>query len=121
MSTVAIKIKDDYVIMAGDRQCNHADWGLHSITKVFRIRDDLVGMVGEMGKGLRVVQWYRDGAFDEDFPKDEVKDGNFILLVWDGTNILTLDDQGFRVNIEEMSAAVGSGAMAALGIFICLV
>lgn len=115
MSTVAIKIEIGYVTMVGDRQVNQDSWGSHSLTKVFRIGDDLVGVVGAMGQGLRCVQWYRDGAKVEDFPTEGLKDGNFVLLVWDGADILTIDEQGYRVPNEELQAAVGSGAMAALG------
>lgn len=115
MSTVAIKIEDDYVTMAGDRQVHMGSWGSHSLTKVFRIRDHLLGIVGDMGRGLACVQWYRDGAKIEDFPYDRMKDGDFAILVWNGTDIVTLDEQGYYTPVEEMEAAVGSGAMAALG------
>lgn len=115
MSTVAIKIEDGYAIMAGDRQVAQDCWGKHGLTKVWRIRDELVGIVGEIGRGMRAVQWYMDGGHESEFPTDQLKDGNFVLIVWDGTDILTIDEQGFRVPIEEMSAAVGSGAMAARG------
>lgn len=115
MSTIAVKIEDGYVTMVGDRQVNHDGWGSHALTKVYRIGDDLVGMVGEMGKGSRAVRWYREGADPLVYPKEELSGGNFILLVWDGTNLLTIDDQGFPVIIEETVSAVGSGAMAARG------
>ncbi len=119
MSTVAIKIDDhyntNYVTMAGDRQASQDSWGVHSVTKVWRIGQNLVGLVGELGKGMQVVEWIRKGYVKDTFPTESMKDGNFIILFWNGTNILTLDEQGFFVPVEETSFAIGSGAMAARG------
>ena len=122
MSTVAVKIDEiyatNYVTMAGDRQASQDSWGTHSVTKVWHIGDSLVGLVGELGKGLQVVEWIRNGSIKAEpptFPTEEMKGGNFILLIWNGVNILTLDEQGFFVIVEEMSFAIGSGAQAARG------
>ena len=115
MSTVAVKIDDTHVVMAGDRQASQNHWGMHAVTKVWRIRDTLVGVVGEFGKAMRVVEWMREGSFKDNFPTEELKGGDFILLIWNGESLGTFDEQGFFVGVEETSFAVGTGAMAARG------
>lgn len=115
MSTVAVKIHHSHVTMSGDRQCGHESWGTHPATKVFRIREDLIGMVGEMGWAVKAIQWYKDGADSEKWPVPV--EGNFCLVLWNDrdTILQTIDDDGNRVDIEAAYYALGSGAMAAMG------
>ncbi len=113
MSTVAIEIFDTHVTMCGDRQATQESWGIHAVTKVWRIGDILVGLVGEYAKGLQVVKWLRNGYVPDQFPTEEVKGGDFAILIWDGEQMATLDDQGFFVPVEETRFAVGCGALAA--------
>ncbi len=115
MSTVAIEIGDNYVVMSGDRQVSQANWGCSSVTKVWRTGDHLIGLVGDMGMGFQAVEWYKKGAEPSDFPTEALKEGDFILLIWNGVNIITIDEKGFPLIMEDTTAAVGSGAMAALG------
>ncbi len=115
MSTVAIQISDGFVTMSGDRQASQSHWGKSTMTKVWRFGDQLVGLVGEAGKGLQVVEWYKNGGDLSMFPTEAMKGGDFILLIWNGADILTIDEQGFSVVVEDLMVAVGSGAMAALG------
>ena len=113
MSTVCVEIGDDYVTMAGDRQASQDSWGIHEVTKVWQIRQTLVGLTGECGKGLQVVNWMEEGSIKANFPTKEVEGGNFILLVWNGESLGTFDDQGFFVEVEETKFAIGCGAQAA--------
>ncbi len=115
MSTVAIEIGDNYVTMSGDRQVSQENWGCSTMTKVWRTGDHLIGLVGNMGMGTQAVEWYKKGAEPSDFPTEAMKGGDFILLIWNGVNIITIDEQGFSLIIEDLAAAVGSGAMAAMG------
>ncbi len=115
MSTIAIEIGDTYVTMSGDRQTSQANWGCSSMTKVWKRGDQLIGLVGEMGRGMQVVEWYKKGGNLSMFPTEAMKGGDFILLIWNGVNIITIDEQGFPLMVEDTSASVGSGAMAAMG------
>ncbi len=115
MSTVAIKIEDGMVTMSGDRQSSWGAWGKSSMTKVWRYGDQLIGLAGEAGKGMQVVNWYKNGGGRSEFPTEAMKGGDLVLLIWNGTDIVTIDEQGFATVVEDLMVAVGSGAMAALG------
>ncbi len=54
-----------------------------------------------------------EGSNRTTFPTEGVKDGNFILLIWNGESLGTFDEQGFFVEVEETKFAVGCGALAA--------
>lgn len=115
MSTVAIEVRAEEVVMSGDRLASQSHWGCSTMTKVWKHDGQLIGLVGEAGRGIRCVQWYKDGADPETFPTSIMKGGDFLLLIWNGANIISIDEHGLAVIVDDMVAAVGSGAMAAMG------
>lgn len=106
MTTIAVN-KDE---MAGDSLVD--DGGIRAkTTKIFRVKNDLVGLAGSLGEGLEWIEWY--GSDTDDDPPT-LANTNIIILK-KGGQIYTIDPTGFPIKASEKFYAIGSGAPAAMG------
>ncbi len=57
-------------------------------TKIFRHKDELLGVTGGLGAGLEVMAWYRAGAVPNDYPAINRKtdsESSLVVIRADGT------------------------------------
>ena len=85
-------------------------------TKIFRVRDDLVGFSGEAALGLAMVEWYRQGAEPCNLPEFQKADADsvgFVVVKADG-RVFRFERSAYPFQILEPFFAMGSGRDYAL-------
>lgn len=81
--------------------------------KIHRVGGGLVGFAGSIAYGLAIVEWLKDGADDDRYPKE--KDGTVIIVDSRG-RISALESESKTVcRIRDKFVAIGSGSAIALG------
>lgn len=97
-------------IMVSDSRCTSGEtW--YPITKVFRVRNEIVGFAGDVKIGQRWLKWYRG---DRRTPVGKLGDEFIGLILRDG-ELFEACSNGLELRIERKFHAVGSGGHAALG------
>jgi 20S proteasome alpha/beta subunit len=67
--------------LAADRMCQHGHTA-SPVVKIFRVRDELVGVSGCFPDGMELLDWFRAGAVPKDFPSaSRSREGGAALLV----------------------------------------
>ena len=96
--------------MAADTQMN--DYGMISYTdKIFRIRDMLVGVAGEISSCLKAIRYMEEGEESKIIELD----GDISLLILKERQIYTCDKTLELIPIHLPFYAIGSGKEAAMG------
>ena len=100
--------------MAGDKRVEFA--GLSSMTtKVFRVRDGVVGMSGNGAMSNQMRAWYEAGAKANDFPEQQRgRDDWVALLVWRRDGLFLYERTPHPTKIEDKIFAMGCGRDYAL-------
>lgn len=99
--------------MACDSSCWVDGVLQHRVQKIHRVGGGLVGFAGSIAYGLAIVEWLKDGADDEQYPKE--KDGTVIIVDSHG-RISALEAESKTVcRIRDKFVAIGSGSAVALG------
>ena len=98
--------------MACDSSVVHGGTRIHSIKKIWRVGNGLVGGAGTIGDLIRFVEWLRDGAIESEFTAGDYHaitvDPSGKLRAWEGIYPDPLD-------ISDEYCAVGAGRDHALG------
>ncbi len=86
-------------------------YGLNfTCTKLFRVGPDmLVGVHGELCRGLELVDWVRSGKDPQRHPKQDKDDATYLLIIHRGGRIERIESNGYGVTVEEKQFAEGSG------------
>jgi hypothetical protein len=95
--------------LAADKRGNI--YGLNfTCTKLFRVGPDmLVGVHGELCRGLQLVDWVRSGKDPQLHPHQDKDDATFLLIIHRGGRIERVESTGFGITIEDKQWADGSG------------
>lgn len=97
-------------IMVSDSRCTGGStW--YPITKIFRVRDEIVGMAGDIKTCHKWLKWYQ-GA--RKAPVGKLADEFVALILKDG-ELFEACSNGLELRIERGFHAVGSGGHAAVG------
>jgi len=100
-------------VMACDSSCWVDGVLQHRVQKIHRVGGGLVGFAGSIAYGLAIVEWLKDGADDDRYPKE--KDGTVIIVDSRG-RISALESESKTVcRIRDRFVAIGSGSAIALG------
>lgn len=92
--------------------CGHA----HTVTKIYRIPDGLVGFSGNGGGAMALLEWFRNGRKIADWPKYQDKDDT-------SAGAMFIDREGRQFNygstpfpepVEDRFGAMGAGRDYAL-------
>lgn len=87
----------------------------HTTTKIFRVRDALVGYAGDADSGEEVLAWFRDGADPAKFPAGQRgPDWAGLLVIRRGQPICRYERTPYPVMFHDTRFAVGSGREFAL-------
>ena len=81
-----------------------------SVTKIFRIKDSVVGVSGAYSSCMAVIHWLKQGSPEDDIP--DFKDVYALSLRSSG--IWMWDGHPHPYKLNDKFAAVGSGSQAAL-------
>jgi hypothetical protein len=106
--------------LAADKQCLHGNTR-SSVTKIFRVGSELVGVSGCLPDGMELLEWFRAGATPSAFPSaSRSRDGGAALLV------IGADGRARKYEVgptpfyfDERQVAAGCGDEAALVAMAC--
>ena len=96
--------------MAADKQANY-DEHLIPVVKIHSVGDEIIGIGGCHAFGVRLIEWYKEGADIKNFPDKDYT--NWQMMVISQNGIKNLFSHGF-VDIPLEFAAIGSGRDYAL-------
>jgi 20S proteasome alpha/beta subunit len=84
---------------------------IRTTTKIFRVRDCLVGYSGEAAFGQQMVGWFRDGEQPADFPgsQRDKDDWAGLLVIRPDGKIQRYERTPQALTYEDANFAVGSG------------
>lgn len=100
-------------IMASDSSCWEGSTNAHSVKKIWKIKQCLVGCSGSLSDINAFVHWVKDGADDADFPK--MKHMSAIVVFHTG-KVCAYEAGSFHpIHVIGKYCATGSGATVALG------
>ena len=102
--------------LAGDkRACGGSTFV--TVTKIFRIRDCLVGIAGEYSCAAQMLRWFEDGADIKDFPdcrdKENPESGATLMVINQAKTILLYEDSPYPLVVEDTQCAIGCAEEAA--------
>ncbi len=102
-------------IIAADKMMTET--GLHNVcTKIFKINDnEVLSFAGEIAQGLILVEWYKNGKKEEDWPKFQLTDDWTRLIVASAAGVLIYDNHPVAIPIEDEFQAWGCGRDYAMG------
>ena len=94
-----------------------ASYTKESVNKIWRVGNSLVGIAGVYSECVKFVRWLKEpGSIDEN--DIEVSEVSALVLKDSGISVY---DGGFSpYSIQDQFAAIGTGAMAALGVMYVL-
>ena len=113
MTTIAFKDG----IMAADRRLTDGNCKLGQTTKIFKIRDHLVGLSGDTDRCCLMRSWFEGGALEDEWPLDPEKSEASMLVATPDGRLFCYDREPVPIRIENEFYAAGSGmefAMAAM-------
>jgi 20S proteasome alpha/beta subunit len=116
MTTIATVITDKYIEMASDSSCSENDTHVGGIKKIHKVGKCLIGFCGEISSGQKFVEWYKEGADDQElYPWG----GDFDALVVTPDGTIKMYEktsmEPIAISKKEKYAAIGSGIDVALG------
>lgn len=102
-------------VMAADSRATACNGSISRMTKLFRVRGDIVGFAGEASSALVFHDWYKRPD-RKDIPQ-ALRDGSadFSALVLTSKGLLEYDKWCRAMTVEDEFYAIGSGTLAALG------
>lgn len=103
----------DGKILAADRQATLGDRRV-TVSKIFKIRKAIVACSGALPYCLSLVDWYRGGADQKEFPEYKGEDEWGCLVVYD-KGIKYYESRPFPIILQDPFAAWGSGGSYAMG------
>ncbi len=111
MTTIAVRSG----IMAADSRVTACNGSISRMTKLFRVRGDIVGVAGDMAAALVFCDWYKRPD-RKDIPA-ALRDGNadFSAIVLTAGGVIEYDRWCRQMEVIEKFHAIGSGTKAALG------
>ena len=105
----------DGKIIAADRQSTYG--GLKKCaTKLFKHEDSILGIAGTDCSGLMLIEWFKQGAYPEEWPKCQEHDDHWANLI-----VAKKESIGFYslypalILIEDSATAWGAGQDFAMG------
>lgn len=108
----------DGVTLAADKRSMCGDYVMQ-VRKIFRLDDgSLAGLVGEVHRGVELIEWLNKSRDPKDFPRDPDDDTELLHIALDGT-INSYHGNGYPITFEAPFAAIGSGMGAALAALYC--
>lgn len=88
-----------------------------TVTKIFRIGSELVGIAGSASAGMEVIDWYKRGALPEDYPEynrgDQDGTASLLVIRADGT-AWKYESTPHPFQLEGEFIAVGCGDESAM-------
>lgn len=90
------------------------------VTKIFRVRNNLVGISGTGALGLQMIEWFKGGADPNTFPPSQrTEDDWALLVVINAGGIFEYQRSPFPIQIESDVWASGAGRDYALAAMHC--
>ena len=86
----------------------------HTVTKIIRAGNDLIGICGNLSVGNEMREWYLNGADADLFPDSALEDSDtdLVVITQDG-KVMVYSGSSTPFEIEDEKCAFGSGAEAA--------
>ncbi len=105
----------DGTTMAADKQGTASGYA-YAVTKIFRIKNCIVGIMGNVSHGMQLLNWFQSGMIPERWPSyTEDKNADALYVRYDGTMwFYTSDCKGYPEQILDSYIALGSGRDYAL-------
>lgn len=110
---------DGTTLAADKRTLNGRTVG--TVTKIFRVGRDLVGMTGGLASGMELLNWYRAGAEPSTFPeknRDPDKCTSLVVIRADGS-VWEFQNTPHPYKMDDKCCAWGCGDEAALVAMAC--
>lgn len=90
-------------------------------TKIFRHGPELLAITGNLSIGLEVMEWYKAGAIDKDYPagnRSENAGASLVIIKRQGT-VVKYESSPIPFTVEGEFCAFGSGDESALVAMAC--
>ena len=102
--------------MAADKQANIRGT-IFTVTKLVAFGKLGLATTGDLSMGIRLMDWYRNGAKKEEWPANLNSDGSCYarLIVGSENGCSHYETSPYGIQVEDKYAAYGSGMDAALG------
>lgn len=98
-------------IMVTDSRCTaESEW--FPMTKVFRVRDELIGLAGNVKDAVAWLNWYSEGK-----KGNRPKGDTFNALILRSEGLYAVSSDSFEMLIERGFYGIGSGGGIAVGAF----
>lgn len=99
--------------MASDSSCWIGDSDVTKIKKIYRIKDGLVGVAGDIYSIVKFIKWAKDGWDEDEFPEGSVLEAIAVdpqgrVTLWEGAAYCP-------VPLRAPYTAIGAGADFAMG------
>lgn len=103
--------------LAADKQATNS--GLkRKVTKIYKVRGNLIGFSGELDFAFAMKKWFEDGADVEKFPKHQEDDNKWVgmLVITPDKRVLKYERSPVPMEFTECDAmCIGSGRDYAFG------
>lgn len=103
--------------LASDKQATNSGLKL-TTTKIFRIRDHLVGFSGDLDFAYAMRTWFENGADPEKFPKHQEDDNKWVgmIVITPDKKVLKYERSPYPMDFTEAKyLCIGSGRDFAFG------
>lgn len=107
--------------LAADKRSLTGDLIRPLLGKVFKVKNELIGYVGGVGKGEELLAWYKGGANPAEFP-DFLRDNtqsSLIVVASKGNDLRQYNSSPYPVRFMPGQHAWGSGREYALAAMYC--
>lgn len=105
----------DRKYLAADRQVTNTDLA-SQLKKIFKLSSTcFVAFCGDIGPGLMMVEWYRNGAKREEFPENQKTNDWARLIVVENGELFIYEQYPVKIPIPDKYIAYGSGRDYAMG------
>jgi 20S proteasome alpha/beta subunit len=106
----------DGKMLAADKRAINNGYVGGTVTKIHRWDGGLCAFAGDMDIGVQMVQWLRDGAEPDNFPKQQEKNAaSFMVIHADGRTV-RYETTPVPLPFENTIQAMGSGRDYALAV-----
>lgn len=106
--------------LAADKLASYGSMA-RTTTKIFRIRDCLVGYSGDQTFGEQMLAWFKRGENPDDFPASQRDKDDWIslLVIRPGGAIHIYERTPYPLSFEDIQYAIGSGREFAIAAMYC--
>jgi hypothetical protein len=104
--------------LAADKRGTNCGW-VFPVTKIHSANGCLVGISGNLARGLERLAWFASNATIADYPRQDDGDSGYLFVVRPDRTIAQYEQTGHPIIMECPTAAAGSARDFALAAMAC--